>query len=256
MSEPRIPGVLIVDDEAPARSRLRHLLADIAGEFPHQVVGEAGDGVAALELLLRHPAEIALIDIRMPRMDGIELAQQLAGLPVPPAIVFVTAYDEFALRAFELAAADYLLKPARAPRLLDALKKAQRLLPGAALLRALAPAARSRLRVVERGRVLLVPVADILYLRAEQKYVTARTREREFLVEEALAQLETEFAARFVRIHRNCLVARGAVTGVVRETGPEGEGSEARWALCLDDVPERLAVSRRQWPQAREQLGL
>lgn len=256
MSEPRIPGVLIVDDEAPARSRLRHLLADIAGEFPHRVVGEAGDGVAALELLAGHPADIALIDIRMPRMDGIELAQQLAGLPAPPAIVFVTAYDEFALKAFELAAADYLLKPARAPRLLDALKKAQRLMPGAPLLQALAPAARSRLRVVERGRVLLVPVEDILYLRAEQKYLTARTREREFLLEEALAQLESEFAARFVRIHRNCLVARDAVTAVVRETGPEAEGSEAHWALCLKDVPERLAVSRRQWPQAKEQLGL
>ncbi len=256
MSEPRIPGVLIVDDEAPARSRLRHLLADIAGEFPHQVVGEAGDGVAALELLLRHPADIALIDIRMPRMDGIELAQQLAGLPEPPAIVFVTAYDEFALKAFELAAADYLLKPARAPRLLDALKKAQRLLPGAELLKALAPAARSRLRVVERGRVLLVPVADILYLRAEQKYITARTCEREFLLEETLAQLEAEFAPRFVRIHRNCLVATDAVVGVVREAGTEGDNGDPHWALCLKDVPERLAVSRRQWPQARERLGL
>lgn len=256
MSAPRIPGVLIVDDEAPARSRLRHLLGDIAGEFPHQVVGEAGDGVAALELLARHPADIALVDIRMPRMDGVELAQQLAGLPEPPAIVFVTAYDEFALQAFELAAADYLLKPARAPRLLDALRKAERLMPGAALLKALAPAARSRLRVIERGRVLLVPVDDILYLRAEQKYVTARTREREFLLEESLAQLETEFAARFVRIHRNCLVAQDAVTGVVRESGPDAEGSEAHWALCLKGVSERLAVSRRQWPQARERLGL
>ncbi|MEW6292049.1 MAG: LytTR family DNA-binding domain-containing protein [Pseudomonadota bacterium] len=256
MSEARIPGVVIVDDEVPARSRLRHLLADIAGEFPHQVVGEAGDGVAALELLLRHPADIALIDIRMPRMDGIELAQQLAGFPAPPAIVFVTAYDEFALKAFELAAADYLLKPARAPRLLDALKKAQRLMPGADLLKALAPAARSRLRVVERGRVLLVPVADILYLRAEQKYVTVRTREREYLLEETLAQLEAEFAPRLVRIHRNCLVATGAVVGVVREAGTEGDSGDPHWALCLKDVPERLAVSRRQWPQAKAQLGL
>lgn len=253
---PRIPGVLIVDDEAPARARLRHLLADLAGAFPHRVVGAAGDGVAALELLAAQPADIALIDIRMPRMDGIELAQQLAGLPAPPAIVFVTAYDEFALRAFELAAADYLLKPVRAPRLLDALQKAQRLLPGAALLKALAPAARTRLRVCERGRVILVAVDDILYLRAEQKYVTARTRAREFLLEESLAQLATEFAARFVRIHRNCLVARDAVTGVGRETAPEGEGGEAHWVLSLKEVPERLPVSRRQWPQAREMLGL
>lgn len=254
--------ILIVDDEAPARARLRHLLADIAAEFPHQVVGEAGDGVAALEVLATHPADIALIDIRMPRMDGIELAQQLAGLPQPPAIIFVTAYDEFALKAFELAAADYLLKPARAPRLLDALKKARRLIPGDTLLKVLAPAPRTRLRVVERGRVILVPVEEILYLRAEQKYVTARTAEREYLLEEPLAQLESEFAECFMRIHRNCLVATGVVTGVVRESeggegGDGGHGGEGgHWALCLKGVPERLPVSRRQWPLAKERLGL
>jgi two-component system response regulator AlgR len=247
------PRILIVDDEAPARSRLRHLLADIAGEFPHQIVGEAGDGVAALELLARHPADIALVDIRMPRMDGIELAQQLAGLPQAPAIIFVTAYDEFALKAFELAAADYLLKPARAPRLLDALNKARRLIPGEGLLKTLAPAARTRLRVVERGRVILVPVEEILYLRAEQKYVTARTAEREYLIEESLSQLETEFAARFVRIHRNCLVAADAVVGVERVGEVEGE---SHWALSIREVPENLPVSRRQWPQAKEKLGL
>lgn len=252
-------SILIVDDESPARARLRHLLADIAADFPHRIVGEAGDGIAALELLAHTPADIALIDIRMPRMDGIELAQQLAGLPQPPAIVFVTAYDEFALKAFELAAADYLLKPARAPRLLDALKKARRLLPGDALLREIAPAARTRLRVFERGMIVLVPVDSVLYLRAEQKYVTARTAEREYLLEESLAHLETEFAARFVRIHRNCLVALDAVSGVVRENesgGEAGQAGDPRWALCLKDVPERLSVSRRQWPQAKVQLGL
>lgn len=251
--------ILIVDDEAPARTRLRHLLGDIAGEFPHCIVGESGDGLAALELLAQAPADIALVDIRMPRMDGIELAQQLAGLPQPPAIVFVTAYDEFALKAFELAAADYLLKPARAPRLLEALKKAQRLLPGDGLLKTLASAARTRLRVIERGMVVLLPVADVLYLRAEQKYVTARTAEREYLLEESLAHLETEFAARFVRIHRSCLVAMDAVTGVVRESdaaGEGGEGGDPHWALCLKAVPERLPVSRRQWPQAKTLLGL
>ena len=252
--------ILIVDDEAPARSRLRHLLGDIAGEFPHQIVGEAGDGVAALELLAGLPsgatADIALIDIRMPRMDGIELAQQLAGLAQPPAIVFVTAYDEFALKAFELAAADYLLKPARAPRLLEALRKARRLAPNDVLLQNLAPAGRTRLRVVERGMVILVPVDAVLYLRAEQKYVTARTAEREYLLEESLANLESEFAERFVRIHRNCLVALDAVKGVVRESEGAGEGGDPHWALCLKDLPERLPVSRRQWPVAKAQLGL
>jgi two-component system response regulator AlgR len=252
----RQPGILIVDDEAPARARLKTLLADIAADFPHAVVGEAGDGVAALELLAKSPADIVLIDIRMPRMDGIELAQQLAGLEHAPAVVFVTAYDEFALKAFELAAADYLLKPARAPRLLEALKKARRLAPSDALLQALALAGRTRLRVVERGNVLLLPVTDILYLRAEQKYVTARTAEREYLLEESLAHLEAEFAQRFVRIHRNCLVAAEAVAGVVRESDAHGEGGEPHWALCLKGVPEHLPVSRRQWPQAKIQLGL
>jgi two-component system response regulator AlgR len=238
------------------------LLADIAAEFPHHVVGEAGDGLAALELLAQVPADIMLVDIRMPRMDGIELAQQLAGLPQAPAIIFVTAHDEHALQAFELAAADYLMKPVRAVRLLDALKKAQRTLTRGASTdffpEKLSPAGRDRLRVVERGGVVLVPVVEVLYLRADQKYVVARTVPREYLLEESLAHLETEFAGRFVRIHRNCLVAVTAVSGVVRaatSTAESGMGSD-HWALCLKGVAERLPVSRRQWPQVKAQLGL
>jgi two-component system, LytTR family, response regulator AlgR len=244
--------ILIVDDETPARTRLRQLLGDIAGDFPHCICGEARDGLAALEAQVQTPADIVLTDIRMPRMDGIELAQQLAGLPQPPAIVFVTAYDEFALKAFELAAADYLMKPVRATRLLEALKKARRLT--GADFSVIAPAGRTRLRVVERGNVLLVPVADVLYLRAEQKYVTVRTAEREYLIEESLAHLETEFGAAFVRIHRNCLVAATAVTGVARETADDG--GEPHWMLRLKGVAEQLPVSRRQWPVVKEQLGL
>ena len=247
------PRIFIVDDEAPARTRLKHLLADIAAEFPHRLVGEAGDGIAALEALTRTSADIVLTDIRMPRMDGIELAQQLAGLERPPAIVFVTAYDEFALKAFDLAAVDYLLKPARAARLLDALNKARRL--AGADFSALAAPARTRLRVVERGGVLLVPMADILYLRAEQKYVTVRTAGREYLLEESLAHLEEELGTRFVRIHRNCLVAADAVSGVVRASEVD-EGGEPHWSLTLKWVSEQLPVSRRQWPQVRERLGL
>lgn len=250
------PRILIVDDEPLARTRLRQLLADIAADFPHRVVGEAGDGLAALELLAHSSADIALIDIRMPRMDGIELVQQLAALPHAPAVVFVTAHDEFALQAFELAVADYLMKPTRAPRLLEALKKARRLAPDDALLKALVPGGRTRLRVVERGNVLLVPVAAVLYLRAELKYVTARTVEREYLLEESLAHMETEFAARFIRIHRNCLVAVDAVAGVSRESEGVGEAAELHWALRLHGVPEHLPVSRRQWPQVKAQLGL
>lgn len=242
--------ILIVDDEAPARARLKALLADIAAAFPHRIVGEAGDGIAALELLEHTPADIALIDIRMPRMDGIELAQQLAGRERSPAVIFVTAYDAFALRAFDLAAVDYLLKPTPVARLLDALKKARRL--AAADFQELAPTGRTRLRVVERGVVRLVPVADVLYFRAEQKYVTARTAEREFLLEESLAHLEAEFGPRCVRIHRNCLVAAAAVAGVAHAA----DGEEAHWMLRLKGVTEQLPVSRRQWAQVRERLGL
>lgn len=255
------PRILIVDDEPPARQRLRHLLADLAGDFPHRIVGEAGDGLAALEQLARTPVDIVLVDIRMPRMDGIELARQIAGLPDAPACVFVTAHDDFAVQAFELAAADYLMKPVRAARLLDALRKACHVSTRGAsadFVRLLAPAGRDRLRVVERGGIHLVPVADVLYLRAEQKYVVARTARHEFLVEESLAHLEAEFGGRFVRIHRNCLVALDAVAGVVRETesASGGDVSGEHWALQLKGISERLPVSRRQWPTVREKVGL
>jgi len=249
--------LMIVDDEAPARARLRDLLADLARELPTEVVAEAGDGIAALERveeLAPGAIDIALIDIRMPRMDGIELAQHLARLPRPPAVIFATAYDEYAVKAFELNAIDYLLKPVRAERLAAALKKAAPApLPDTAL-RLLAPQGRHHLRCPERGRVLLVPVADVLYFKAEQKYVTARTAAREFLLEESLAHLEQEFAARLVRIHRNCLVARDAVVGCARE--PAGDPPELHWTLALKGVPEHLPVSRRQWAQVKALLDI
>jgi two-component system response regulator AlgR len=248
--------VLIVDDEAPARRRLRDLLADVAAEVPNQVVAEAADGLEALERLAAIEVDLALVDIRMPRLDGIELAQQLARLPRPPAVVFVTAYDSYAVQAFELNAIDYLLKPVRAARLADALRKASGKSVMAERLTPLAPEGRRHLRCSERGRVLLVPVAEVLYFRADQKYVTARTREREFLLEESLNHLEQEFGGRFLRVHRSCLVARDAVAGFGRERGAEGGEGEAHWLLLLKDVPESLPVSRRQWPQVKAALDL
>ena len=243
--------ILIVDDEAPARARLRDLISDISAEQPCIVVGEAQDGLAALEALQQVAADVALVDIRMPRLDGIGLAQQLAARPGSPAVIFVTAYDQYAVRAFELSAVDYLLKPVRAGRLLEALKK----LPGSAVdaptLRRLQPEGRHHLTSSERGRLLLVPLAEIVYLKAELKYVTARTPARDYLVEEALTALEQEFAERFVRVHRSCLVAREAIAGCERETGPDGE---ARWVILLKDLAEKLPVSRRQWPQLKALL--
>jgi len=191
----------------------------------------------------------------MPVMDGIELARHLARLSVPPVVIFVTAYDQYAVQAFELAAMDYLLKPVRAQRLEATLERlrARRPRPPQAALAALAKTERGHFSVAERGRILLVPVAEVLYLRAELKYVTARTAAREFVLDESLVQIEHEFAQRFLRLHRNCLVARAAVQGVERAGDLDGE---ARWDVLLRGVPERLPVSRRQWPAVRQALGL
>lgn len=249
--------LLIVDDEAPARERLRNLLEDLSVQVPTKVVAEAADGVEALQCLDGRVVDIAIIDIRMPRMDGIELARHLAKLARPPAVIFATAYDQYAVTAFDLAAVDYLLKPVKAARLAEALLKAARTPSAVAGLaqatEAIEPGGRRQLRCLERGKVLLVPVADVVYFKAEQKYVTARTREREFLIEEALAQLESEFSARFMRIHRNCLVARDAISGYERDHETAGE-SDQHWTLILTEVPERLAVSRRLWPQVKAML--
>ena len=241
--------VLIVDDEAPARSRLRDLLGDIAGEQPNRVAGMAANGVEALRLLETEVADVVLADIRMPAMDGIELARRLGALPSPPAVVFVTAYDQYAIQAFELAAADYLLKPVRAARLAAPLARARGRLAARAPSTA-PPQARRHFSVGERGRILLLPVAEVLYLKAEQKYVTARTVERDYLLDESLVQLEQEFPRRFVRIHRNCLVAVAAVQGVERAADAEGQ-----WEILLAGLPERLPVSRRQWPAVKQVLG-
>ncbi|MFB1029717.1 MAG: response regulator, partial [Thauera sp.] len=157
--------VLVVDDEAPARARLRDLLGDVAGQQPNALVGMAAHGVEALRLLEDAAADVVLADIRMPVMDGVELARHLARLPEPPALVFVTAYDQYAVQAFELAAVDYLLKPVRAQRLAEALERARvrRVPPAAEALATLAAAARGHFSVAERGRILLVPVAEVLY---------------------------------------------------------------------------------------------
>ncbi|HZV54151.1 MAG TPA: LytTR family DNA-binding domain-containing protein [Rhodocyclaceae bacterium] len=251
--------VLIVDDEAPARMRLRNLLDDIADRVPTSIVADAADGVEALEKLGDSEVDVALVDIRMPRMDGIELARQLASQARPPAVIFATAYDQYAVKAFDLSAVDYLLKPVKAERLAEALRKAARTPAATAAVRAAAeaiePGGRRHLRSSERGKVLLVPVAEVIYFKAELKYVTARTGEREFLLEESLAQLETEFASRFMRIHRNCLVARDAIAGYEREREHEGAADvEVCWSVMLRGVPERLPVSRRQWPQVKALL--
>jgi two-component system response regulator AlgR len=242
--------VILVDDEAPARSRLKELIADCAPLVPAEVVGEAANGREALALLASVAADLVLVDISMPQMSGIEFARHTLALESPPAIIFVTAHDGHAIKAFELRALDYLLKPIRRERLLSALERVRgRAAPSGEALRGLERAPRRHLSVPERGRITLVPVADILYLKAELKYVTIRTAEREYLMEESLSHLEQEFAEVFVRIHRNCLVAKSRIRGFEKSEVQDGEQG---WAVVLDGCAEKLAVSRRQWPLVKE----
>ncbi len=239
--------VLIVDDEPLARERLCRMVAEVPGA---EVVGEAGDGRAALDACARLHPEVVLLDIRMPGMDGLETARHLAGLPEGPAVVFVTAYGDYALRAFEAQAVDYLLKPVRAERLIQALDKARRLTaPQLAAVAAAdpAPQGRSHLSSTLHGNLTLIPVDDILFLRAEQKYVVVHHTRGEALIEDSLTTLEAEYGPRFVRIHRNALVARSALEGLAK-------GSEGTTRVRLKDCAEQLEISRRHLPELRRLL--
>ncbi|HEU0219546.1 MAG TPA: LytTR family DNA-binding domain-containing protein [Gallionella sp.] len=245
--------ILIVDDEPPARNRLRDLLNDCSEQLVLEIVGEAGNGQEALDKLMETPVDVILLDIRMPQMDGIELAQHIQKMPKPiiglakwpPVIIFTTAYDAYAIKAFELHAIDYLLKPIRLGRLFEALTRAREAVPvQTEVLRDLLPEPRKFLSIHERGKIHLVPIEQVLFLRAELKYVTVRTVEHEYLLEESLTALEKEFATRFVRVHRNCLVAKEAIEGF--EKGGEDNAESAGWMVKLKGLDELLAISRRQ----------
>ncbi|HKB84016.1 MAG TPA: LytTR family DNA-binding domain-containing protein [Burkholderiales bacterium] len=243
-NHPQALKVVIADDETPARSRVRDLLEDCASSFPIELVGEAASGRELLALLDNSPADVVLLDIRMPEMDGLEAAQHLLKYPEPPSVIFTTAYNDYALKAFELHAIDYLVKPIRLRRLHDALTRARSITPlRLDVLRRIAPEPRKHLSVQERGKVMLVAVSDIRYLRAELKYVTVRTAAREYLVEESLSRLEQEFADQFVRIHRSCLVAKAHIVGFEKDSLDAGE---SRWTVMLNGLEEKLQVSRRQ----------
>ena len=235
---------LIVDDESLARERLSMLLRDAGAD----VIGEASDGRAAVETVAKLHPDVVLLDIRMPVMDGLEAARHIANLESPPAIIFCTAYDEHALAAFDASAIDYLVKPVRLERLRTALERAHRF--GAAAVQKVEQAcgerrARSHLCARVRGNLVLVPVGDIHYLLAEDKYVVVHTSKGEVLIEEALKTLESEFDDRFVRIHRNCLVARDRLAGLLR--GPDGSIH-----VKIAGTDASLEVSRRNLPALRK----
>ena len=225
--------LVIADDEPMARERLRMLLADESGV---EVVAEAGDGQQVLDACAAHRPHAVLLDIDMPGIDGLETARRLAAATPPTAVVFCTAYDAHALSAFEAAAIDYLMKPIRAERLAVALERARTFLAG----RVVAPPlhARKSLCVRLRGNLRVIPLEDVLYLQADEKYVVVHHTHGEDLIEEPLRKLEEEFSAQFVRIHRNCLVARRRLRELRRT--PAGQVQ-----AVLRDVPQPLEVSRR-----------
>ncbi len=237
--------VLIVDDEAPARTRLEDMVGNMEA---CEVCGLAANGSEALEMASRFQPDVLLMDIRMPGMDGMEAAHHLQAMEQPPAIIFTTAYNDYALQAFETHAVDYLLKPVRQERLAEALQNAQRLtrVQVAALNETQEQSAvRERICARVRGALQLIPVADIRYFQADQKYVTVSTAGMSVLIEETLKSLEEEFAQLFVRIHRNALVAKRYITGLEKD-------DEGRACVRLDDVDATLEVSRRHVSQVRK----
>ena len=247
--------ILIVDDEALARQRLLSLL----GDCPAAAGGrhaEAADADAALALLQRRPFALVLLDIHMPGTDGMALAAAIRALPLspalstPPALVFVTAHASYAVEAFGLDAADYLTKPVRLERLQQALQKVERLAPSQPALQAEKTC--NFLLIQDRGKTERVPLSEVVYLKAELKYLTVRTAARSYILDGALQDLEERHAPRFLRIHRNAIVARDAMRALLRHQDPvEGE----TWAVRLQGVPETLSVSRRQLAAVREALS-
>ncbi len=230
--------ILIVDDETLARERLRDLVLDL---YPDTLIIEAASGSEALRQISQQAPEIVLLDIRIPDMDGLEVANHLLRLPAPPAIVFTTAYQEHTLNAFDANAVDYLLKPIRKERLNIAIERAAVLSQSKLALpnsRDDTPTARSHLSTMVQGSIRLIAVANIYYLKAEQKYVTAAWPGGEILIDEPLKELETEFSAQFIRIHRNALVAINRIEKLTRTV-------DGQHTIKLTEMPVELAVSRR-----------
>lgn len=260
--------LLIVDDEPPARQRLRQLCADIPDVL---VVGEAGNGREALEQAGLLAPEVVLLDVRMPGMDGLEAARELAQLPLPPAIIFVTAYEQHALEAFDTAASAYLLKPVRREKLAAALARAQRPTLAQRLAQRLGnvalPEAGNTLAASDGNAPLttpghitvrqqtahgtqwhLVPLSEVLACVADQKYVTLHTAQGEFLSDYSLRELETAHGAHLLRVHRNALVAPTAVATATRT-------ADGGLTLTLRHPGLTIDASRRLAPEVLRRLG-
>ena len=241
--------VLLVDDEALARARLKTLLQDCKQPVT-SLLGEAANAADAMEFLKRAPVDVVLLDINLPGANGITLAQLLRHEPNPPAVVFITAHSEHAVQAFELEAVDYLTKPVRLERLQAALQKVERSRAGA--MDAKSEAVEEVVIIQERGHTERLPLSEVMYFKAELKYITVRTAMRSYILDGSINELEEKYKSHFMRIHRNAIIARRAVRALVKHHDPlEGDG----WAVRLADVPELLFVSRRQVGAVREALG-
>lgn len=244
-------NILIVDDEAPARSRLQTLLADLGG---HQCTpaATAAEAWALLAPAQGSPAfDVLLLDIHLPGQDGLQLARQLRQLPHAPAVVFVTAHTEHALNAFELDAVDYLTKPVRRERFQQALAKVARVLARPTAPPQPEPTAGEVLLIQDRGRTERVPLAEVLYCKAELKYVTVCSANHSYILDGSLSELEARYANHWVRIHRNALVARHAIRALEKHRDPQ-EGEV--WAVRLHGLAQWLTVSRRQLAVVRAAL--
>ncbi len=235
--------VVIVDDEHLARGRIARMLEDLEDV---EVIGQAENGIQAIELCNVEPPDIILMDIRMPGMDGLEAARHIVEMEEPPAIIFCTAYEEHALEAFDVQAVGYLLKPVRREDLNKALSSARR--TNRVQLSALAEQdeqQRTHISARTRRGIELVPVSDVRYFQADQKYVTVRYSEGELLIDETLRELEKEFGEDFIRVHRNALVAGGYIEGMDRN-------EDGHYQIRMRDVDEQIPISRRHVASVRK----
>jgi len=238
--------VLIVDDEAPARDRLNHMVSSIDSM---ETSGEASNGLEAVRMVQDSHPDVVLMDIRMPGMDGLEAARHLSEMDEPPAIIFTTAYSEHALEAYDANAVDYLVKPIRQEKLEKSLAKARKLTKAqiAALNIETNNTGRSHICARIRGNLELIPVDEIVYFQADQKYITVRHLGGEVLIEDALKNLETEFEDRLIRIHRNALVSTNYITGMEKNI-------DGRFVVTFKEVEDKLEISRRHVAEVRKFL--
>ncbi len=237
-------NILVVDDEQLARQRLIMLVNELGD--PYRVAAEASNGEAALNIAADQAIDVILMDIQMPGMNGLDAARTLAGLPLPPAVIFTTAFEEHALPAFESNAVDYLLKPIRQEKLLQALEKVS-VLTRPQIAATEKEESTASICAQIRGEIERIPLHDVYFLQADHKYVMVRHEHGEALVEDSLVSLEQRYPTQFLRIHRSILVTASKLSGL-------GKNDQGQVVVTLRGLEETLPVSRRHLPEVRRWL--